>query len=107
MYSNKVYVLFVLLILITFVIYAINQNSEEIKKQSLVHSDEENISSSITDRNYMPDEPGITIDSRNVEVKELKFHSYYSDGMVLQRDTQNNIWGYSISAQVSAKFSCQ
>ena len=107
MYSNKVYVLFVLLILITFVIYAINQNSEEIKKQSLVHSDEENISSSITDRNYMPDEPGITIDSRNVEVKELKFHSYYSDGMVLQRDTQNNIWGYSVSAHVSAKFSCQ
>ena len=47
MYSNKVYILFVLLILITFVIYAINQNSEEIKKQSLVHSDEENISSSL------------------------------------------------------------
>ena len=81
--------------------------SEEIKKQSLVHLDEENISSSITDRNYMPDEPGITLDNRNEEVKELKFHSYYSDGMVFQRDTQNNIWGYSISAQVSAKFSCQ
>ena len=83
------------------------QNSEDIKKQSLVHSEEENIDSSITDRNYMPDEPGITLDNRKGEVKELKFHSYYSDGMVLQRDTQNNIWGYSVSAKISARFSCQ
>ena len=107
MYSNKVYILFVLLILITFVIYTINQHSEEIKKQNLVHSEEETIDTSITDRNDMPDEPGITLDTRKEEVKELKFHSYYSDGMVLQRDTQNNIWGYSVSAHVSAKFSCQ
>ena len=60
----------------------------------------------MTERNHMPDEYGITLNVQNEEVKELKFHSYFSDGMVLQRDIPNNVWGYSINKAISAKIIC-
>ena len=36
----------------------------------------------------------------------IKFHSYYSNSMVMQQDVYNNIWGYTNSPEISGAYSC-
>ena len=107
MYSNKVYALFIFFILIIFGAYEINQNYDKRNSAKLEDSEKEDTYKLITERNHMPDELGITLDNNKEEIKELKFHTYFSDGMVLQRDVPNNIWGYSANKAISARIVCQ
>ena len=36
----------------------------------------------------------------------LRFHSYFTPGLVLQREANNIIWGYDAIGKVEASFSC-
>ena len=47
----------------------------------------------------------VATDSKVAENK-LRFHSYYSDRMVFQKEVKNNIWGYSDKETLTAKYIC-
>ena len=44
--------------------------------------------------------------SSKVATNKLRFHSYYSDRMVFQKEVKNNIWGYYDKEHLTAKYIC-
>ena len=49
---------------------------------------------------------GVKDGSNKVVTNKFRFHSYYSDRMVFQKEVKNNIWGYSNEEHLTAKSIC-